>query len=440
MNDVLCYISTSRHSNSHNNIILIASAFYREEDIKTAKDIVFGICKEKPPIRKASNKNPNTASKHIEDILVQLEAAEKSKVTLPNFVAQGYSSLPPAVGFDAIASVMCAFRDEVSALRIEVCELRQTLQRDLKSFEGVTCVQQDVAEIKLLLHEMKSAHSANRVNNEVRDVSSPHDSEVDLARRVDDLIRTSNLREDESAGMHRDSNPNQREEVNDFNVAVNNRSEDHSNQWDGDIREEGGLRRNLLSVGRRRDDSRGVSGRGGGGFGDGDRGGGDRGDGGRGGGDRRGGGRRGGGRGGGGLRDGYLRGAGQESAENGGRGQRDSYRGGGARTVYTTRGNRQLYVEGSKEPVSGGLMGVERVQELFVAGCNLDTTEKCIIDYCADNGVVIKKCESLVTKSMWYTCFKLSVTYNSVDTLLDSEFWPNGVFLRRYYKPRRNNY
>ena len=45
---------------------------------------------------------------------------------------------------------MCAFRDEVCAMRVEVTELMQVMQRDLKSFESVNCVLQDVTEIKMI--------------------------------------------------------------------------------------------------------------------------------------------------------------------------------------------------------------------------------------------------------------------------------------------------
>ena len=77
---------------------------------------------------------------------------EKNGTSLPSFYAKGCPTLRPASDFYAIASVVCTFRDEVSPMRVQVTELRQAMQRDLKSFEGVNCVIQDVVEIKTILN------------------------------------------------------------------------------------------------------------------------------------------------------------------------------------------------------------------------------------------------------------------------------------------------
>ena len=61
------------------------------------------------------------------------------------------------LSFDAIVVVFCSLRDEVSMLRCEVTQLRETTQNDLKALEGLTCVVQDVTDIKTLLHVQREA-------------------------------------------------------------------------------------------------------------------------------------------------------------------------------------------------------------------------------------------------------------------------------------------
>ena len=61
-------------------------------------------------------------------------------------------SLPPSTGFESFASVAWSLRDEISALRLEVTEIRKANKKDSKSIENVNCIIQDVAEVKPLLH------------------------------------------------------------------------------------------------------------------------------------------------------------------------------------------------------------------------------------------------------------------------------------------------
>ena len=61
-------------------------------------------------------------------------------------------SLPPSLGFDALASTLYMVRDEVFALRIKVTGFRQSNEKDQKAFVNVNCVLQDAAQIKTLIH------------------------------------------------------------------------------------------------------------------------------------------------------------------------------------------------------------------------------------------------------------------------------------------------
>ena len=92
-------------------------------------------------------------------------------------------------------------------------------------------------------------------------------------------------------------------------------------------------------------------------------------------------------------------------------------------------------VAGSKKVGSEvvGLVGVPRVLELFVGGCGTDTTMDHLTKYCSDNGVIAKKCEELTTQSPWYKPFKLSVLSSDKIKVMNSDFWPEGVFVRQFF-------
>ena len=95
-------------------------------------------------------------------------------------------------------------------------------------------------------------------------------------------------------------------------------------------------------------------------------------------------------------------------------------------------------ISGTKVNSTLKLTGVQRVFDLFLGGCMLDTTTNDIIDYCKFSDIILKKCVQLNSKSEWYTSFKLSVVYDDREKLLVPEFWPQGSFVRRYFKPRQS--
>ena len=68
--------------------------------------------------------------------------------------AERYVSLPPSSGYESLASLICSLRDEISALRIEVSEVRKPNENDMKALDNVGCIIQDVAVIKLLIQNL----------------------------------------------------------------------------------------------------------------------------------------------------------------------------------------------------------------------------------------------------------------------------------------------
>ena len=99
------------------------------------------------------------------------------------------------------------------------------------------------------------------------------------------------------------------------------------------------------------------------------------------------------------------------------------------------RGKRQVNVSGTRRNPTG-LSGVERIFDLFVGGCNRETTINDISDYCKSLGVELKKVELMQTKSEWYNAFKISMKQSERDMLMSADSWPQGVFVRKFYKAK----
>ena len=126
-------------------------SLYDEEAIIRAKDELFKLCNEKDIARKSCPSHPNVNVKHVEDILDLFSKNDDNPSVLPTFAAKGFRSMPPA-GFEIIAPVMMALRDEIASLKAEVSEQRTATQRDVRSMEHVVTIKQDVDDTKKFIH------------------------------------------------------------------------------------------------------------------------------------------------------------------------------------------------------------------------------------------------------------------------------------------------
>ena len=162
VNDLLCFVSTARISFTADNIVLNVVGFYKDEDIKKAKATLYQICKETPVIRKQCASQPNPSGSHTKDIIQLFDEAEREETDLPKLLASGCMSLPPSTGFESYTSVVCSLRDELYALRLEVTEIRKTIEKDSKSKENVNCIIQGGAGIKQLFRSSNNQTISNQ--------------------------------------------------------------------------------------------------------------------------------------------------------------------------------------------------------------------------------------------------------------------------------------
>ena len=79
---VLCYMSTARHGMKSDDIVRVCLAFYNEDEIIKAKDLLYEYAGEKPKRRRHENRRVN----EIKDILDMLQKCESCGICLPTYL------------------------------------------------------------------------------------------------------------------------------------------------------------------------------------------------------------------------------------------------------------------------------------------------------------------------------------------------------------------
>ena len=115
------------------------------------------------------------------------------------------------------------------------------------------------------------------------------------------------------------------------------------------------------------------------------------------------------------------------------------------RYASTSSGNvskhlkRTPRIVSTKKRTLGNMVGAQRVYNVFVRGCGLNLTVWELQNYCNSSGASAKKIEFLPTKSGWYKVYKISISASNREILLDQNFWPERIFMRKFFKPREKN-
>ena len=102
INNVLCYMSTARHSMRSDDIIRACLVFYKEDDIIKGKDLLYEIAGEISIRRRNENRKFN----ELQDILDLFKKCDDNDKKIPKFVADTYNGMPPSSGFDIAAQAV----------------------------------------------------------------------------------------------------------------------------------------------------------------------------------------------------------------------------------------------------------------------------------------------------------------------------------------------
>ena len=119
VNNVLCYLSTARHSQTEQSMIAACQSFYKYEDILDAKETLYGFGEETITKRRGDAK----ARMDITDMIAVLQTYDEKKVTIPTIVCDGYNKMPPASGFEILAEHIVGLMEEMHSLKEEISKL-----------------------------------------------------------------------------------------------------------------------------------------------------------------------------------------------------------------------------------------------------------------------------------------------------------------------------
>jgi len=164
IDSLLCYIQAVRMTDDHGKIVQNVVGFYSHQRILQSKESIFSTAKIKMIKRKTCDSHPNPADADVLDILELLEKhGSDSKTVIPDYVSIGVDSMPSR-DFDTISGVLCSLRDEISALRRELCAVRNEREHDVKILEQSDTILADLGEIKLLCRETNIAKTKGNVS------------------------------------------------------------------------------------------------------------------------------------------------------------------------------------------------------------------------------------------------------------------------------------
>ena len=376
INDVLCYITTARDSLSRDNILTNVVGFYSGEAIFVAKEEIFSFSNERLVKRKATNDHPNPAVMNVKDILTLLDKMEGT-VPFPSFVAANYNSLPPS-NFEPLATVLCSLKDEIAVLRSEVCQLREVNVDNASSNIDNACVKQDISDIKLMLQN--SQYVQKKLDRNQDKVSYADTARNGSSR---DWAGKSGNNERQPQEAKIGATATRKEISNSIPIQRNESSNTRSVRQRHSVQSNHQLEQSVQPTVQH-------------------------------------------------IQNMERSDRNSESWQVVGRGSSSQHN----RRLLTRRGNREANVSGTGTE-SNNLVGVQRIMDIFVGGCDKNSSEEGIKKHCENLGIQLMKIEQLTTRSEWYKAYKISMKATDREKLMLPDSWPQGIFVRKYFKPRK---
>ena len=190
VNNILCYISTARDSVSEANLITNCTGFYDTDQVRDAQQIICDLAKVRAVNRKSSKNVPDPKSVIMQDILEAFEKLESNEEPLPMFVASGFDAFPPR-GFEYVAPILCSMREQMASMTMEIKELKEESQSDVRALNSIDVAVQDISEIKTIVQRTYSSSLNNNSNSE-ENKTSVSDSDAPSSSAQPALIMADN--------------------------------------------------------------------------------------------------------------------------------------------------------------------------------------------------------------------------------------------------------
>ena len=170
ISNVLCFISTARLSYTEETMISLCSSFYKADELYEAKDKLCQMIGQTPKKRRGDDR----LKSEVLDILAHLRKCDEDDMKIPKFVSDGYNKMPPSSGFEVIAEHVISLLTEVTALKTEVCVLK-----NLNFSSGVSEMKEDLRDIKMLVSKISAESTTkNHKNNCELSLSRPFERDA----------------------------------------------------------------------------------------------------------------------------------------------------------------------------------------------------------------------------------------------------------------------
>ena len=410
INNVLCYISSARHSLRCDDIIRTCLVFYENDDIVKAKDMLFEMVGEKPKRRRFENRMMH----ELQDIIDMLKRCDdEESLILPRFVADSFSGMPPSSGFEIVAQAMQSLIQEISDLKKEIVHLKDNrlvsdvqqqnnilIQEDLLVIKGeirkinLKLVGEEIRRNSLVLETLDRSSQGLRKQGNVAEVNnngSTHDltTESDPAELIEDIQQSFG----NTASLSPSAPPASQEH---WSMLYDEGGPPTAPTY-ADVTQKSDRRTTNTLTAQRSPSVHTVT-------------------------------------------EGHRKDTRSRPpkavAARGRYRSNSSDKSDGFKLVQSRKRQKKNIIGARKLAGNIPLKSATRLGDLYLGNCDIEVTPESIIEYIHDiTKVDIVKCDPLKSKNVHCKSFKLTMNMNDRSTLLNSDVWPEGILCRKFFSP-----
>ena len=106
-------------------------------------------------------------------------------------------------------------------------------------------------------------------------------------------------------------------------------------------------------------------------------------------------------------------------------------------STYMKKNRRKKHITGTSR--TGKLQGApEPSRDIFVYRVSKEATETVIGEHMLEQNVEVRRVEKVSNVNAKYGSFKVELKLSDLEKVLDANFWPEGVCVRRFFQPRKS--
>jgi hypothetical protein len=153
INNILCYISTARHTVPTDDIVSIAYSYYDHSKITSAKSVLYELTGNHATKRRSEDK----IKVEIRDMLDLFDKLDRDKVAIPKFLADSYDGLPPATGFSVASRNIATLLDQVEQLNKGMSDFWDAKEAMMSGLADQADIKSELSDIKMKLRNMETS-------------------------------------------------------------------------------------------------------------------------------------------------------------------------------------------------------------------------------------------------------------------------------------------